>query len=174
MRRRSLGRAIRLRLQKYKHVIDSSVDNADLHTATTTVLIAAGQDNPVLANTTDVSARSRIMSLYLETTYAIALAAAVPQNRLHLILFFNPQNSIGNPNPLTLGSASQKQYVFKQWTQNLNYGIGCTTVRQIIKIPAKYQRYMNTDQLKLAIRSETIAGANESIVVKAIYKEIRG
>lgn len=175
--RRTLRRAISRSLQKYKHVVDGQSLNVNAFAAVQNATIAAGADNPTISQSIYNSARSRIKAIYFEAIFN--LNSANNQEMYHWMLWFNPQQSLTQPDPKAIGTSVSKSYIFKQGlvhitTPSSALGGIPQKIYGLVKIPAKYQRLMNGDAIWFSFSAQNINAAVHTCTTKFIYKEVRG
>lgn len=171
--RRMAKRQIHLSKQKYKHQVDAGALAVNMSAATTTNVIIAGVDNPVLASTTNVQAKAMVTGFYFELHVKSTYGADVLQV-FDWCFQASPQSAIGAIDPTTVGANAGKAYVFKSGQLPVAPGAYTASVRGFIRIPRKYSRFMNTDVIYFNIRSRNATAATDNYQLKVIYKEVRG
>lgn len=152
----------------YKHVVDittKAVNGGTLRTAR----IAIGVDNPALAGADNVSAQCRIRKIYCDLEFSQEAAAPMVSFRWYIVK--DVQNILTLATPGLEGVSAIKPYIFKSGMEM----VGVSSHRKVVgwvKIPRKYQTFMNTDALYLVWYSDAGAGL-EDTCMKFIYKEER-
>lgn len=170
---RRMSRIVDRKLQKYKHQVYTNANAANMSGITTTNIIVVGLDNPVLANPTNVTARARVKGFYFELTVNSTAAVATTQ-QFYWNFQASPQSSIGAVNPTTVGTSASKNYVFKSGVIPVQPSSAPAKIFGFVKIPSKYQRFMNTDVIYFNISSLQGNGATDWYNLMVVYKEIRG
>lgn len=172
-RRRSLRRMVNRQLQKYKHIVEFDAVNVNMSAGTTSNVIIVGVDNPVIANTTNVSARAKVRTLYFELD---VFNAAVAPNIQHFHWTFqaSPNSGVAVVPPNNQGSQNPKNYVFKSGMIPVNDAAKSGKVYGTIKIPTKFQRFMNTDVIYFNIITQYNLANTDGYHLKVFYKEVRG
>lgn len=174
--RRMVNRTISRRLQKYKHVVDATFLNVNANLAVQTATVALGSDNPAIAASTSVQARARVKAIYVEITFLNTGNAIGADQQFDWYFIFNPQAGFATPAGNNVGIQNIKNYVFKQGLGHTQSSANTTpySVRGLIKIPTKFQRYMNADILQFVWSTRKNNGNTDQCSLKVIYKEVRG
>lgn len=176
MRHRTLSKLIHRRLQKYKHIVDGTFLNVNGFLAVQSTIVATGTDNPVIASANNVQARARIRALWMELTFTNSSNAPGSVQTFDWYLIFNPQGNFVLAAGNNIGIQNYKNYVFKMGTITVpaSASVAPAKVVGLVKIPSKYQRFMNGDIIQFAFSSRLNSGNTDIVNVKFIYKEVRG
>lgn len=174
MRSRHLHRLIHRSLAKYKHVVDVTTLATDFSGGVQTTDIILSTDNPVIGNTTNVMARARVM-LLTSIEISFYTTKVIPADQIYdSYILFNPQATLTPVSPRGVGSSNLKSYVIWQGHVVHVGGNPASKWTGKIRIPRKYQRFMNADKLQFVFISTRANGATDNFIFKCIYKEVRG
>lgn len=163
-------------IQKYKHVVDRDMLAISGTVGLNNSIIVQGSDNPVIANDNIVQAKSAVRAIVIDITFTCAANVAGGGQVFDWYWMFNPQNTLTAPAANAVGTSTAKSYVFKQGvvTVPASPSIAPTKITGLLKIPRKYQRFMNSDAIIFGWNTRINRGATDSVSIKSIYKEIRG
>ncbi len=165
-----MTRFSRLRpVNSYKHVIDQQ--GGLIAAAQQNFALIDTEDNPVLANNTDVQTGSTVSSIYLKVeVYATATTALA---NCYLIIFKNPGNAFTIPAANAIGVSDLKKFVIHQemvMMEKNTTGLPRTLFKGVIRIPRGYKRNGQDDALLIGLLSP---GVNADFCFQCIYKEFR-
>ncbi len=161
-------------VNRIKHVIDTQQALA-VGTQQNNGLIAAN-DNPVLANTTEVQTGAKVNAVYLNVEAYATTGAAL--SNIYMIVFKNPGGNLTVPAPNTVGSDDDKRFVIHQEMKMLQReptadsagGNPRTIFNGVIVIPRGYRRFAPNDLLQLAFLTP---GVTADVCFQCHYKEFR-
>lgn len=153
----------------YKHIIDATTKAVTGGTVRSTIIVF-GADNPTLASAASVPANSRVPKLD-HVSLEFGQENATPPVSYRWYIWFNPGNAFTPPTPGTEGVSAYKKYIIKSGMEMVGVSASRKTVGSI-RIPKKYQTFMNADALTYVWYSD--AGANiEDTCQRFIYKDYR-
>ncbi len=170
----SFRRQIRLRpVNSVKHVIDIQ-GGVVAGAANTVATLIEAQDNPVVANSTDVATASNIRAFFLNVQVAASSTAALAN--MYFYIAKNPGKRItvtDFPAANAVGVSNLKKLIFHQemlMTEKNSTAIARTMFRGVLKIPRHMQRFGQDDEIDIYLFSP---GVNFDFCVQCIYKEFR-
>lgn len=172
---RNRSRGLRLRpVNRIKHVVDSQFGTALGAQAGINLIIA--DDDPVIANTTEVLTGSSVNAIYLKVEATTDVSVAL--NNFYLIIVKNPGGNITPPAANLVGASDNKRFVIHQEMVMLQQKITAEEVEAnprivfqgVIMIPRGYRRFAPNDVLKLEVLSP---GGTTFVCVQCHYKEFR-
>ncbi len=166
----SRNRGLRLRpVNRIKHVIDKQA-GVILAVQNETNLIEAN-DNPALANVTEVETGSTVNGIYLRVEVYATTAAALANVYLYVIK--NPGGNLALPVANLVGSSDDKRYVIHQEMVMLEQSVNGnprTLFNGVIVLPRGYRRFGPNDRLTLAVFAP---GVNINLCIQCHFKEFR-
>ncbi len=167
------SRGLKLRpVNSVKHVVDIQ-GGLVLDVQTVATLIEA-QDNPVLANNTDVPTGSHVKSFFLNVQVAAAATAALANVYFYVAKNPGKQIVVGNfPDANKVGVSNLKKLIFHQemiMTEKNTTAIARTMFRGVIKIPRHMQRMGQDDEIDIYLYAPGVAF---DFCVQCIYKDFR-
>lgn len=155
-----------------KHVIDW----ADLSSTGGTAFnhtIIKGNDNPVLANTTDIAYKSKVKALHIDLNFALAGAGATDAVPIHCYIGFAGQMSLGTmPNANAVGASGVKNFIYWQGMVMPHTNAPAKIVG-MVRIPKKYSIHQIADLTIFQWYSADVTAGNIHMCGKVIYKEYR-
>ncbi len=126
-------------------------------------------DTPVTANVADVKRGSLVKAIWIEFWY-YGLSATDVNNIIDIYLIKNPGTNLTLPNPGTIGTSNEKQWVIREWRGLAGVkSLGGKPYQQVgrwFKIPKRFQRMGTDDTWSLVARSSTTG----NLCTKFIYK----
>ncbi len=159
-------------IQRIKHIVDSQATVAAGVQLNTTIAVA--NDNPVLANTTEVLTGSKINGFFIRMEVASnddAVVGAVPN--AYMFLWKNTAGDLTPPAPNGTGGNDLKRLIIHQemtMIENIKGGNARTLFKGVIVIPKGMRRMGANDVWRIEFRSVQI---DTAVCIQAIYKEFR-
>ena len=136
-------------------------------------------DNPSLANSTEVSPGSTVNAIFLRAeVLATGVYSGVP--RVYMIVFKDPGDNLGTPNPNSVGPDDRKKFVLHQEMTMVHNpgsdgaGFPRTMFQGVVRLPPRLKRFGFNDRLEVNFQNgvgETTGIAN--VCVQVIYKEFK-
>lgn len=169
-RRRNQGRR-RSTLGLIVNSIKNSFGRVDALVASTNldIVFAQSKDAPVTANVAEVKRGCALKAVWIEFWY-YGLSASNTNDIVDAYLIKNPGSNLTLPNPGTVGTSNEKQWVIREWRGLAgNKSLGGTPYAQKgrwFKIPKRFQRMGTDDTWSLVFRSSTTG----NLCTKFIYK----
>ncbi len=154
-----------------KHIVDQS---ATLTAGTNLeVIIAIAKEEPLLANTAEVTVGSRINSFFVNIQVASneTDAGAIPN--VYVAFYKNPEGLVATVNPGAMGVNPRKKWIFHQemiMFNNVAGGNPRTLFKGVLMIPKKMRRMGFDDEILMVVRSNAV---NIALCIQTIYKEFR-
>jgi len=158
-------------VHRIKHVVDKSATLTAGSTIVENLVVA--DDNPALANVTQVETGAKVNGIYLRVEVGPNETdpGAIPQ--VYMAIVKNPGDNLAVINPSTVGTNDNKRFVIHQEMVMLNNVAGGnprTLFNGVIAIPRGYKRFGPNDKLTINIFSPAV---NIAYCVQCHYKEFR-
>ncbi len=133
--------------------------------------LIAANDNPALANTTEVETGSTVNGIYLKVEGAATSSAALPN--WYMMVVKNPGGNLVFPAPNVVGASDNKKYVIHQEMVMLQKQTGSnprTLFNGVIRIPKGYKRFGPNDTLVVTTLAPDVTMDQ---CIQCHYKEFR-
>jgi len=137
------------------------------------MILIQANDNPVLANTTEVQTGSKVNGVYLDIQVAASENVVGGIANVYLIVTKSPGGNITLPVPNLVGGNDNKRFVIHQemlMLQNSLEGNPRSLFKGVISIPKGMRRFAPNDVLFASVISPTV---NITVCEQSIYKEFR-
>ncbi len=162
-RRNSLGTIVNSIKNSFGR-IDAVVASTNLN-----IVCVLSVDTPITANVADVKRGSLVKAIWIEFWY-YGLNQTEVNDILDVYLIKNPGTNLTLPNPGTIGTSNEKQWVIREWRgladNKVNGGKPYIQQGRWFKIPKRFQRMGTDDTWSLVVRSATTG----NFCSKFIYK----
>ncbi len=166
-----MTRFTRLRpINRIKHVFDQQ--GATVAATEQGVGLIAANDDPVLANTTEVLTGSTVNAIYLRVEGVNTGTTGVLAN-WYMIVFKNPGGNLTAPAPNAVGASDNKKYVIHQemlMFEMVDNSNPRTLFKGVIVLPKHMRRFAPNDLLQLRMLAP---GVEVNWCVQCHYKEFR-
>ncbi len=133
--------------------------------------IIAADDNPALANTTEVETGSTVNGFFAVVEVVGTSSAAL--TNFYVIFWKNPGGNLANIVPNTVGSNDNKRFVIHQEMVMLQQQTNSnprTVFKGVIKIPRGYRRMGPNDVINISLLSP---GITTNFCYEIHFKEFR-
>ncbi len=135
--------------------------------------LIVADDNPVLANVSEVETGCRVNGIYLHVEVSRTGTTSDVLPNVYMIIYKNPGGNVADIIANAVGSSDDKRYVIHQemvMLQGTNAGNPRTIFNGVIVLPRGYRRFGPNDLLTMRMLSP---GVNISVCVQAHWKEFR-
>ncbi len=142
---------------------------ASIGTTVLNTVLSNAIDSPVIGTANAIERSSTIKAIWLSIDVCGLAATGVLQTT-SMYLIKNPGGNLTDPAPRTEGTSNEKKFIFKSWnamTMRNQDGNVPYHWEGWIKIPKRYQRQGQDDQLRFVFICTTAAG---HLSLQAIYK----
>ncbi len=156
-------------VNRIKHVVDIQGGVVLAVRSDNTIIIA--NDNPSLANTSQVQTGSTVNSIYLDIEVYGTTSGAL--SNIYMIVGKSPGGNITLPIPNGVGASDDKRYVFHQemvMVQRVTPSNPRTLFKGVISIPRGYRRMGPNDVIVVTLLAP---GVNFDFCIQVHYKEFR-
>ncbi len=158
-------------VNRIKHVIDQQ--NALAAGTSATDVLAIADDNPALANTTEVQTGAKVNGIFLSLEATRTGTTSDVLANVYMMVYKNQGGNNPPPNPNVVGASDSKRFGIHQemvMLQGTNAGNPRTVFKGVIALPRGYRRFGPGDILQLKVQSPGVA---INYCFQCHYKEFR-